>query len=170
MKYKNKDGIELNFTGNDSTSVLVKEVVSEAVKLCSEYNWSNEVSMRFALQRTKDFLINAAYRHITFNYSNIADYYAHSSKEMQELMEESALIIIDFEKAKTLDEKTDLLLKQCEDFSHGYELVTSGMEKIRKTFKVMADEMQKDRQDKVDDLKDNLIKSFVDAATKDEDK
>ena len=47
----------------------------------------------------KDFLINAAYRHITFNYSNIADYYAHSSKEMQELMEESALIIIDFEKA-----------------------------------------------------------------------
>ena len=48
--------------------------------------------------------------------------------------------------------------------------MTSGMEKIRKTFKVMADEMQKDRQDKVDDLKDNLIKSFVDAATKDEDK
>ena len=78
--------------------------------------------------------------------------------------------VIEFEKAKTIDEKTDLLLKQCEDFSHGYELVTSGMEKIRKTFKVMADEMQKDRQDKVDDLKDNLIKSFVDAATKDEDK
>ena len=78
--------------------------------------------------------------------------------------------VIDFEKAKTIDEKTDLLLKQCEDFSHGYELVTAGMEKIRKTFKVMADEMQKDRQDKVDDLKDNLIKSFVDAATKDEDK
>ena len=56
-KYKNKDGIELNFTGNDSTSVLVREVISEAVRLCSEYNWSNEVSMRFALQRTKDFLI-----------------------------------------------------------------------------------------------------------------
>ena len=30
-KYKNKDGIELNFTGSDSTSVLVREVVSEAV-------------------------------------------------------------------------------------------------------------------------------------------
>ena len=56
-KYKNKDGIELNFTGNDSTSVLVREVISEAVRLCSEYNWSNEVSTRFALQRTKDFLI-----------------------------------------------------------------------------------------------------------------
>ena len=58
MKYKNKDGIELNFTGNDSTSVLVREVISEAVRLCSEYNWSNDTSMRFALRRTKDFLID----------------------------------------------------------------------------------------------------------------
>ena len=55
-KYKNKDGIELNYTGDDIHTKLVKEVVSEAVKLCSEYDWSNEVSMRFALQRTKDFL------------------------------------------------------------------------------------------------------------------
>ena len=55
-KYKNKDGIELNFDGNDSTSVLVREVVSEAVKICSAYDWSNETSMRFALQRTINFL------------------------------------------------------------------------------------------------------------------
>ena len=55
-KYKNKDGIELNFTGSDSTSVLVREVVSEAVKICSAYDWSNETSMRFALQRTINFL------------------------------------------------------------------------------------------------------------------
>jgi len=33
MKYKNKDGIELSFTGNDSLSVLVKEVVSEAIRM-----------------------------------------------------------------------------------------------------------------------------------------
>ena len=57
MKYKNKDGIELSYTGNDSHQVLVREVVSEAVRLCSEYNWSDEISMRFALARTKDFLI-----------------------------------------------------------------------------------------------------------------
>ena len=55
-KYKNKDGIELNYTGNDAHQVLVREVVSEAVKLCSEYDWSSEISMRFALERTKDFL------------------------------------------------------------------------------------------------------------------
>ena len=34
-----------------------------------------------------------------FNYEKIADYYAHSSKEMQHLMERSALVIVDFEKA-----------------------------------------------------------------------
>ena len=47
----------------------------------------------------KKFLIEAAHRHSIFNYQAIADYYSHSSKEMQELMEESALVIIDFSKA-----------------------------------------------------------------------
>ena len=56
-KYKNKDGIELSYTGNDAHQVLVREVVSEAVKICSQYNWHDEVSMRWALERTKDFLI-----------------------------------------------------------------------------------------------------------------
>jgi len=50
-------------------------------------------------QEEKDFLIKAAYRHIKFNYKNIADYYAHANKEVQELMEDSALVIIDFNKA-----------------------------------------------------------------------
>ena len=57
MKYKNKDGISLNYTGNDTHTELVKEVISEAVKLCGEYNWSSEYSMRFALSRTREFLI-----------------------------------------------------------------------------------------------------------------
>jgi len=47
----------------------------------------------------KDFLKVCASRHIVFNYSNIADYYAHSDKTTQELMEDSALVIIDFKKA-----------------------------------------------------------------------
>lgn len=47
----------------------------------------------------KMFLMDAARRHSVFNYEKIADYYAHSSKEMQNLMERSALVIIDFEKA-----------------------------------------------------------------------
>lgn len=47
----------------------------------------------------KEFLRMAATRHIVFNYERIADYYANANKEMQELMEQSALVIIDFDKA-----------------------------------------------------------------------
>ncbi len=47
----------------------------------------------------KEFLIMATFRHVVFNYSKIAEYYAQSNKEMQELMEDSALVIIDFNKA-----------------------------------------------------------------------
>jgi len=47
----------------------------------------------------KNFLIDAAKRHNVFNYEKIADYYAHATPEMQNLMERSALVIIDFEKA-----------------------------------------------------------------------
>jgi|TARA_Y100000310_G_scaffold155083_1_gene154567 hypothetical protein len=33
MKYKNKDGIELSYTGNDMHTKLVKEVISEAIAI-----------------------------------------------------------------------------------------------------------------------------------------
>jgi hypothetical protein len=47
----------------------------------------------------KAFLVKAACRHYVFNYENIAEYYCHASKECQELMEKSALVIIDFDAA-----------------------------------------------------------------------
>lgn len=47
----------------------------------------------------KRFLRLAASRHIIFNYSKIADYYAHADKELQGLMEDSALVIVDINKA-----------------------------------------------------------------------
>jgi hypothetical protein len=47
----------------------------------------------------KKFLTLAAYRHTVLYFDKIADYYAHSSQEVQELMEQSALVIIDFDKA-----------------------------------------------------------------------
>ena len=46
-----------------------------------------------------DFLRLAASRHIVFNYGKIAEFYAHQPKEIQELMESSALVIIDYDKA-----------------------------------------------------------------------
>jgi hypothetical protein len=50
-------------------------------------------------EEEKLFLTTASNRHLVFDYAKIADYYSHASKEMQELMEESALIIIDYNKA-----------------------------------------------------------------------
>ena len=50
-------------------------------------------------EQEKRFLIKAAHRFVVFNYSKIADYYAHSNKEMQQIMEQLALVIIDFNKA-----------------------------------------------------------------------
>lgn len=50
-------------------------------------------------EEEKQFLRLAASRHIVFNYSKIADYYAHSDAKMQRLMEQSALVIIDIEDA-----------------------------------------------------------------------
>lgn len=45
------------------------------------------------------FLLLAAERHTSFHFRNIAEFYCHASKTVQELMERSGLIIIDYDKA-----------------------------------------------------------------------
>ena len=47
----------------------------------------------------RDFLNYAAERHTVFNFRNIAEFYAHADTGIQSLMERSALVIIDFDKA-----------------------------------------------------------------------
>lgn len=47
----------------------------------------------------KKFLILGAQRHLKFDYQAIAEYYAHAGKEIQQLMEDSALVIIDYDSA-----------------------------------------------------------------------
>lgn len=47
----------------------------------------------------KVFLRYAAMRHTVFNFENIAEYYARAPKELQKLMEDSALVIIDYNDA-----------------------------------------------------------------------
>ncbi len=63
----------------------------------------------------KTFLRLAAYRHIVFNYELIANYYAHSSVNTQRLMESSALVIIDFDKAIELG-----FVRLCENIKNQY--------------------------------------------------
>lgn len=63
----------------------------------------------------KEFLKKAAQRHTVFNYEKIADYYAHSNEEVKKLMQDSALVIIDFERAIELG-----YVKLCEDIKNQY--------------------------------------------------
>ena len=64
----------------------------------------------------KQFLKQAAQRHLVFNYKKVAEYYAAASEEMQDLMEKSALVIIDYNDAiangyTALSEKMKKLLE-----------------------------------------------------------
>ena len=59
----------------------------------------NEINLSNLPIDEKNFLIDSANRHNVFNYEKVADYYAHATIEMQDLMERSGLVIIDFEKA-----------------------------------------------------------------------
>jgi hypothetical protein len=68
-------------------------------------------------EQEKSFLRFAATRHIVFKYSKIADYYAHAGEEMQRLMERSALVIIDFDKA----------------IEYGYVKLSKNIEQIQRT-------------------------------------
>ena len=55
-KYKNQDGIALNYDGEDSHKVLVREVVGEAIRILSTYQINSPQSMMWAMQRCESFL------------------------------------------------------------------------------------------------------------------
>ena len=77
----------------------VKPKISELYSLNKYTNLMAKIAKSNIPEDEKEFLRYAATRHIVFDYSKIADYYSHSDKELQELMEESALVIIDFDDA-----------------------------------------------------------------------
>tara|TARA_B100000287_G_C20572012_1_gene756948 strand:+ start:213 stop:437 length:225 start_codon:yes stop_codon:yes gene_type:complete len=56
IKYKNKDGIGLNYHGDDSHKVLVREVIGEAIRILNTYQMGSPQSMGWAIQRGTDFL------------------------------------------------------------------------------------------------------------------
>ena len=54
MKHKNKDGISLNYTSDDIHTRLVKEVVSEAIKLLDTGQWSTYIRIKKAVAFLKE--------------------------------------------------------------------------------------------------------------------
>lgn len=83
----------------------VYEPKSDKPRIADLYNTDKTNRLTEAIKNadldneTKTFLIKAAERHTIFNYEKIAYFYAHSNDEIKKLMEDSALVIIDFDKA-----------------------------------------------------------------------
>ena len=92
-------------TYTQKTEIPQYEVTGEVPKLneCVEIEKYNQlvesINASSVSEDEKKFMLYAAARHLAFDYTKVAEYYAAASKEMQELMEESALVIIDFEDA-----------------------------------------------------------------------
>jgi hypothetical protein len=93
----------------------VKPHILELVNKEKTHRLIREINNSNLSSDEKNFLIDAANRHNVFNYEKIADYYAHASFEMQNLMERSALVIIDFEKAIQLG-----YVKLCDEIRKQY--------------------------------------------------
>lgn len=94
--------------------------ITELVDISKVKELLQEIENSGVTKKQKQFLKFAAYRHLCFDYGKIAEYYCHQNKEMQELMEESALVIIDFEDAIAkgyvqLSEQVALLRGEQED-------------------------------------------------------
>jgi len=55
-KYKNKDGISLNYDGDDSHKVLVREVIREAIRILNSHAISDSQSKSWAIDKGINFL------------------------------------------------------------------------------------------------------------------
>ena len=59
MKYKNEDGISLNYTGNDIHTKLVKEVLSEVISILEDYKVADAIDFlkeNFDLKTVEDYI------------------------------------------------------------------------------------------------------------------
>ena len=99
----NIDKIDENYTRKIKTPHYeprnIKPELSKLVDERKQKELLKKIQKSNVDNETKEFLIKASQRHLVFNYSNIADFYAHSDSETKELMEQSALVIIDFDSA-----------------------------------------------------------------------
>ena len=76
-----------------------KPVISDLYDDAKVRDLSQEIKTAGLPEDVETFLLIAANRHTVFNYSKIAEYYAYMDPEVQELMEKSALVIIDLDDA-----------------------------------------------------------------------
>jgi len=86
----------------DTPIYTPKGIEPKLTDLCDEIRYKElvkDIEASDIPQDIKEFLIKAAERHRVFDYENIAEYYAHAGADVKRLMEDSALVIIDFNRA-----------------------------------------------------------------------
>lgn len=83
----------------------IYEITGDCPAVSALYNTAKTDALKAAIDKSKvanplrNFLLAAAERHTVFNFDQIAEFYAHAEPEIQKLMEDSALVIIDFDAA-----------------------------------------------------------------------
>jgi len=91
------------YTRNIETPVYTptgeKPELSELVDMTKVNELIQQIDKSKLPDAEKEFLRVAAGRHAVFNYSKVAEYYAHAEKPAKRLFENSVLVIIDFNKA-----------------------------------------------------------------------
>ena len=81
------------------------QIVGERPEPKALYDETRTEELRAAIRAAdvpedvRAFLLAAAARHTVFDYRRIAEFYPHAAPELQRLMEDSALVIIDFDDA-----------------------------------------------------------------------
>lgn len=114
--------VDMDDTYTTTINIPQYNVTGEEVSINDLYDKSKTDSLIREIEEStlpeneKEFLKLASYRHIVFNYKNIAEFYAKVSSECQKLMENNALVIIDYEDAikngyTTLSEKIQEVFK-----------------------------------------------------------
>ena len=91
--YTKKVGIPTYEPSNDKPNI--KDLYEDEMT----FDLIDSIKASHLPREEKDFLMLAAGRHTKLNFELIADYYAHSGEECQKLMEDNALVIIDFKQA-----------------------------------------------------------------------
>ena len=98
-----RKGLDDTYSRKIETPVYEPSGTCPDLEDCYDLSKANELLARVKMadipEKIKEFLRFAACRHVEFNYGKIADYYCHAPREVQELFEDSALVVIDFNKA-----------------------------------------------------------------------
>lgn len=109
------------YTGKIDTPVYEPSETVPSVSELYDENKTQDLRARIEAAElppeVESFLLSAAERHTVFHFNKIADYYASASAEVQALFEESALVIIDYEKA--IEQGFVHLTKKMVEIVHG---------------------------------------------------